>query len=294
MISALGKPYPFNGQLWPNLRFHIAIGIFVAFFLIVFEPFGTANWVIEYKIAKLAGYGIISFLMPTIVFFFRSIIISKLHFEHKYKVKHEIMWLTAVLVSIALANCLYVAYLHASPLTLRMFGYGIFMVCAIGVFPVLASIYLKYNQYLTLNEKEAKVLDDLVIEKADKGFASNDEVGQKITFIAENGKDKITIEADALLYIESLENYTNIVFSKEGKTSSIMLRSSLKRLEDQINSHTIVRCHRSFIVNLKNVLHFSGNAQGYLMSIAGTETKIPVSRSYGPKILEELKPNKNN
>jgi hypothetical protein len=289
MFSILNKSYPCIGPLWPNIRFHIFIGIFVALFLMVFQPFGTEDWLTDYKILKLAGYGILSFFVPTILFFFRNFLINKFSFEHKYKVKHEVIWLISILISIACVNWVYTSYLISIPLSLSLFGYAIFMVCAIGFFPIVASIYVKYNQYLALNEKEAKVLDDLIINNSELDVENRQESENVITLVAENGKDMITLEANNLLYIESSENYSNIVFMKSGKVEKILLRSTLKRLEEQIDNPFILRCHRSFIVNLKNVLHFSGNAQGYLMSITGTDTKIPVSRSYGPKILEELK-----
>jgi hypothetical protein len=289
MFSILNKSYPCIGPMWPNISFHIFIGIFVALFLMVFQPFGTEDWLTDYKILKLAGYGILSFLIPTMLFFFRNFLINKFNFEHKYKVKHEVLWLVLILISIACVNCVYTSYLISIPLSLSLFGYAIFMVCAIGFFPIVASIYVKYNQYLALNQKEAKVLDDLIINNSEFDGENRQKPENVITLVAENGKDMITLEANNLLYIESSENYSSIVFMKSGKVEKVLLRSTLKRLEDQIDNPSILRCHRSFIVNLKNVLHFSGNAQGYLMSINGTDTKIPVSRSYGPKILEELK-----
>ncbi|MFM2392212.1 MAG: hypothetical protein RLZZ546_189 [Bacteroidota bacterium] len=289
MFSILNKSYPCIGLLWPNIRFHIFIGIFVAIFLMVFQPFGTEDWLTNYKILKLAGYGILSFLMPTLIFFLRNFLINKFHFEHKYKVKHEVIWLISILISIACVNCIYTSYLISTPLSLSLFGYAIFMVCAIGFFPVAVSIYVKYNKYLAMNEKEAKELDDLIINKSELETENSKESESVIKLVAENRKDNITLQAIDLLYIESSENYSNIVFMRSGKFEKILLRSTLKRLEEQIDNPSILRCHRSFIVNLKNVLHFSGNAQGYLMSITGTDTKIPVSRSYGPKILEKLK-----
>ena len=78
--------------------------------------------------------------------------------------------------------------------------------------------------------------------------------------VAENEKDSIELFAESLFYIESSDNYSTIFYEKAGKLQKELLRSSLTRLESQISSESIVRCHRSFIVNLDKVEKVTGNA----------------------------------
>ena len=111
----------------------------------------------------------------------------------------------------------------------------------------------------------------------------------KLVFIAENEKDKTELFPDQLLYIESADNYSNIVFTEEAKVKKQLIRSSLKRMESQIKDENILRCHRTFIVNLKNVKNIEGNAAGYKLSFDQDGYFVPVSRSFGTKILEKLK-----
>ena len=59
-----------------------------------------------------------------------------------------------------------------------------------------------------------------------------------------------------------------------------IIRSSLTRLEGQIQIKSIVRCHRSFIVNLDKVIKVSGNAQGFKLHLEGTDFMVPVARKY--------------
>jgi DNA-binding LytR/AlgR family response regulator len=46
----------------------------------------------------------------------------------------------------------------------------------------------------------------------------------------------------------------------------------------------IIRCHRSYIVNLENIENISGNLQGYQLNFKQYTEQVPVSRSYTKKI----------
>ncbi|MFC0185517.1 LytTR family transcriptional regulator DNA-binding domain-containing protein [Pseudarcicella hirudinis] len=69
-----------------------------------------------------------------------------------------------------------------------------------------------------------------------------------------------------------------MVYEKDGQVYKELIRSSLSRLEGQIDNPEIVRCHRSFIVNLSKVASVSGNAQGYKLKLKGYEMLVPVAR----------------
>ncbi len=58
MLSFLLQPYPAGESDLKKAIFQsILIGIFVAFVLIVFQPFGSYNWHHPYKSLILLGYG---------------------------------------------------------------------------------------------------------------------------------------------------------------------------------------------------------------------------------------------
>jgi DNA-binding LytR/AlgR family response regulator len=112
----------------------------------------------------------------------------------------------------------------------------------------------------------------------------------EIILIAENEKDKFKLKINQLLYIESADNYSNVVyFGEAGQRKKELIRSSLKRLEGQLNNENIIRCHRTFIVNLINVKIVGGNAAGYKLYFDTSDETIPVSRNYIPIVGEKLK-----
>lgn len=55
----------------------------------------------------------------------------------------------------------------------------------------------------------------------------------------------------------------------------------MKELEQKMEVFPeMVRCHRSFMVNIEKVLKSEGNPNGYLLYLSAQLPQIPVSRSY--------------
>jgi DNA-binding LytR/AlgR family response regulator len=92
-----------------------------------------------------------------------------------------------------------------------------------------------------------------------------------------------------LLFIESSDNYCTVVYLENGQLVKPLLRSSLSRLESQIDMPHIVRCHRSYVVNLDRVERVTGNAQGYKLHLMGGQLQVPVARRYNDTLVAELR-----
>ena len=83
-----------------------------------------------------------------------------------------------------------------------------------------------------------------------------------------------------IIFIESAENYCTIFYLSKEIIQKMLLRTTLKSLENQITSKNILRCHRSYIVNFDKVKNAKGNAQGYKLSFENYDSFVPVSRKY--------------
>jgi len=105
---------------------------------------------------------------------------------------------------------------------------------------------------------------------------------------ADNGKDILTLSPAELIFIESSDNYCTVYFFRDEKLQQRMLRGSLSRMESQLTVGEIMRCHRSYIVNLKQVESVSGNAQGYKLRVRRLAEPIAVGRTYSDAVLARL------
>ena len=188
----------------------------------------------------------------------------------------EIIWNVLSFIFGAFLSTLYGYLVGVMPLSLSQVSFMIPVVFLVGLFPALILVLVNYA-YLTRKYQP--------IEPQPVSPVSNQEnQGARLTLTADNEKDTLSLAVNDFLYIEASDNYCTIFYLAQGKAGKTLLRSSLSRLENQISGPGILRCHRSYLVNLANVSSVTGNAQGYQLHLVGSETVVPVARSYAKPV----------
>ena len=104
-----------------------------------------------------------------------------------------------------------------------------------------------------------------------------------------NGALKLTINSDSLYYMESQDNYVKIFYENNGKLLSYMLRSRTKTIEENLAETSMVRCHRSYMVNVMKINHIRKGGKARYIVLANDDIKpIPVSKSYFKNLIEKI------
>jgi len=103
-----------------------------------------------------------------------------------------------------------------------------------------------------------------------------------IRFYDEQKRLKLVVSSEAVLYIEAEENYVHILHLDNGRVKDFELRSSMRALEEILQRHGLVRCHRSFFVNAAHVELVKKDANGYALAQLDHDglKNIPVSKKY--------------
>ena len=110
-----------------------------------------------------------------------------------------------------------------------------------------------------------------------------------IHFFDYSGNLKISIAAENIFYIASQDNYVEIRYNQDGRLLNYLMRCRTTRLEKQLEGTSLVRCHRSYIVNVNNVALFKREgSKAFLVLSHPDAKKIPVSQSYYKAISERL------
>jgi len=293
MFRLLNQPLPIDDSSVRQLRKSALIGLFVGLFLLIFQPFGLSNWETNSKAIKVLGFGLVTFVITAINFVILPRVIPRFFDEKYWTVARQISLVMANILLIALANRLYLAWLLDSEyISSISWGGMILFTFLISFFPVVGLVLLGYITQLKKYSHAAAAIPihaqgtDSVLPAEVSAAPST---SQTVTLLADNEKDTVTALADDLLYIESSDNYCTIVHLKNGQTVKPLLRSSLSRMEKQLNNPHIVRCHRSYIVNLNRVERVTGNAQGYKLHLYSGQFVVPVARQYNETIVAELK-----
>ncbi len=143
---------------------------------------------------------------------------------------------------------------------------------AVGVIP-FAFFTLSNYRYLFL----AETLKEFAPDAGQTASAGNRE--EKIHIVSQLKKEELSFYSSEFLYAESDGNY--VVFYLTGDTAvrKTLIRNSITSIEKQLEPIPwFVRTHRAFIVNVKKIRSKQGNALGYRLKLAGTDSEIPVSR----------------
>ncbi len=108
-------------------------------------------------------------------------------------------------------------------------------------------------------------------------------------FYDEKGDLKLSVKPNMVYYLEAADNYIIIHYMNAGKLEKLMIRNSLKNVEWRFREKGLIRCHRSYVVNIRMVKLFR-RQDGEVMLDFGDEKipSIPVSKGYGEKVMSML------
>jgi len=158
-------------------------------------------------------------------------------------------------------------------------------VLTFAVFPIY--LFILFLERTLLN-KHIKIANELNNELKD--IIPQSFVDQQINIVAENKKDKLSFMMSDLLYISSQDNYSEFHFTNSTPKAKELLRGSLKLIEEQaVQYPEMIRCHKSYIVNLSKIESIEGNAKGYKLKLINCKVEIPVSRNFPKEIINRLK-----
>lgn len=119
------------------------------------------------------------------------------------------------------------------------------------------------------------------------GFKSNALISIKDS----RGVLQLSVAKENLLYIESADNYICIWYQKNETLKKQLIRITMKDISEQLAETNIVRCHRSYMVNLDLVKVMRREKENLFLELGVLGVKeIPISKTYGENVLRRLVP----
>ena len=276
MLSIFNHAYPPPEPGTRGILVSIFFGVFIGFFLIFFEPFGLDRADYAYKTATLSVFGFISAFVSLIFINIIPLLFKSIFSYKNWMVKHQILFYFIALFFIATLNGLYLNYLNQLDFSWISYWTIIKQTFILGGMPICFIVLLDYNRRMHLNLNEAKAL---VINQNEK---LNTPQENQIEIFTGINKQLFTINTNSFLYASAQGNYIYVFEQESYKVSKTLHRVSLTHFEEQLNDKNLVRCHRSFVINLMKVKHVTGNAQGLKLEVENIDELVPVSRKYLP------------
>jgi len=121
-----------------------------------------------------------------------------------------------------------------------------------------------FQQYLISREDEVPAEDSV----------------QQVSIISKAKREELLFHTHELIYVESQGNYVTFYFDDNRKPNRVVIRNTISDVAAQLAPYPfLMRVHRAFIVNLKQVRSKNGNRLGYRLKVNSCSSEIPVSRN---------------
>ena len=265
------------------------VSIFAIIFINIYKPFGSNKWIGVNGITDtlyLAWSTVLVTIGMLVVAISRVIMYRKSrHPDHNITYLRYIVWVFVELVLLSGAFTLFALiigqflYLNAVHDPLQIFFNAMQNTVFIIGIPYFICIF-----YFSYKERTAK-LKALMGETV--GFKSNN----LISIYDSRGVLQLSLAKENLLYIESADNYICIWYQKNDILKKQLMRITMKDISEQLSDTNVVRCHRSYMVNLDLVKVMRREKENLFLELGVSGVKeIPISKTYGENVLRRLVP----
>jgi hypothetical protein len=257
--------------------FCASVSVFTFLFLLAFQPFGINNFDPHFRLSvdfvlAVGAIALVVFLTLAINEFVLRPLVLKAPGRRSL-----VAWLAWIYVLLGTVSFLFYNWLGDWH-DLRWASYFGFL-RDIGMMITLPIAgFLFYVRHESLKSEFIQL----------QSFRSASPSSKLVRFSSDNINEDLSVALDDLLYLESQDNYLAVVWLENGQPRSNLIRSTLKMQEESLGEPALVRCHRSFIVNLSRVRRCQGNRHGLKLGLSGTDRIVPVSRAYTSEILDRL------
>lgn len=258
----------------------LACGMFSCFFFLFFQPFGINNYRPDERIT-LDFVFVISGLCLMI---FGSLIVIefllKPLFVKKWSTLQSLfIWVVFEVVLVSTVTFFFYNSLgDFHDFYFRSYLKHILEIATVIIFPILgtffyfqhASVKKDYQEIVSLSKNKYK-LEDIVLLSGDYK------------------KDQIALNIKSIFYIESQDNYSSLNYFENGKMKRYLIRSTLSKLEKNLNSELIFRCNRSEMINLHHLESSLQKPNHITIKLKGVLRAFEVSKSRQKQLKEFLK-----
>lgn len=269
-ISFFKKPFHLLDQ--PRYRWILiaVVLVFSVVFLNVFVPFNSNQWHNDsgvWEFLQLSAFGVIA----GAILFISQFVIRRFISVKEITIGTFVLWTFGEVLLMILAFSVYESIIDGSfafflgliKLTFR------YTLLTVAIPYSLALLYISYQ----IHQKEVVELKSKAKQPADKLLDIKDE----------KGVIRFSVSVEQVLYFESADNYVFIYYARDAKVEKEMVRNSMKNIESLVEGLPIVRCHRSFMINLKRIEFVNYEKTKCQIKLKELDSFIPVSRKYFPQ-----------
>ncbi len=279
MFEFLNRPYPFSDNLKRNTKVIFFISITVFVLLLLFQPLQINQLEHKTKVYLILSLGVLTFLSLSLNLSIIPALWPQLFLKRQWKIWKEIVWNFWIFFTITAGYLISYKVLGI----LDVDFYAIVKLNLIAIIPITILIVLNQNRMLRLHLKTATELNNKLSE--------NKVVHEKlIHFESESQKETFSIRVKQLFFIRSADNYIEIFWKEGDAVKRQLIRNTLQKAQQILSDFSfIMKCHRSYLVNVNFIEKVEGNSQGYKLFFDQVDFEIPVSRNAIDELKDKIK-----
>lgn len=293
-----------------NLKQLAFITVFSFVFIFVYTPFEPSQWFQTNSGTMQFLYSSVVILGAVAILVAARFLLNFISRSRHFTILQYCFWLFGEIVLIAFAYTLFIKLILKDPREFPEVLQRAFLFMPL----ILAIPYMVSYLYFALKDKDVKMRELLeqqeqlllkqklmqmgppmqkdtseYVESEPLAAPVEERADEVIHFSDEKGALKLSIKQDYVYYIVSADNYVNIFYQNKGKMAHCMVRTTLKHLEEALESRGFYRCHRSYLVNIKKVKIVRKEREGFFIDLdMDGVSDIPVSKTYADKILKAI------
>lgn len=295
----LDRPFLLFLSYRPGRIYFIALVIFFAFFLNVFQPFGLTNWHAFHKSLFLSGYSLVLIGSYAVVYIVYSLLRPAYFRRESWTIRKELHILSIYIPLAALFSWIYTdVYVAEIDFSLSRFLALQFYNSLISIGTILSFGYfvstsiLKSDKELspvTLRATEGMInchTPEIVTEQPTEVLPSPPEPTGYIIIKREK------IDVSTILFASSDRNTISIYILQRGNVRELKKIMTLIAFAELVDGYPYMKsCSVSFIVNINQIELWSGTSTKMTLYMKGCNLTVPVTKGFIPcftDIINEL------
>lgn len=285
MFRLLGQPLPpFLYRKSSQTTFIIFVAVFSLIFINAYKPFNSFEWIpyIRYR-GSSSAYFLISVGMVAaglLVLVLSRMLMTAYGRRRPILYRVYILWIAAETVVMTSVYTLYAVLSNGEPSDYLILWKN----TIINTVLVLSIPYAIFIIYISWREKDLQLrrITERIDEAPDAGSSH-------VQLYNDKGEMQLSVAKANLVLIESADNYVCVWYLNHDKIKKTMIRNTMKSMTRDLADSNIMRCHRSYMVNLDHVKVMRRQSSGIVieLGIAGVPD-IPISKTYSESITRWL------
>lgn len=268
-VSWLRQPFTLLDTAQARLKLVIFCGAFGCLFLSIFQPFNINQW---FTNVRAPLFVIFTFFSAAGM---AALALTQIALRSIFKIDETtrvvfLSWLLVEFFFISVAvHAVDVTLLNLSFFDLSEYLNNLKHTLLILVLPYFLGLLLLFLQ------QQRQVVEELTL-KVNRSTTTDN-----VTLTDENNKIVMNLPLRSISYFKSEDNYTLLYYyGADNQFKKELIRTNLKKLEQDLNLPSLIRIHRSYMINSMNLRSAIRTSRGYQVKMDEGDQFIPVSASY--------------